>query len=116
MIRLSRIIKLPSIWDCQLCMASQYSQPVRGRKMADTTTIHPWIRFASGSEKLASPSRKKPRVMTTIISGCRKELFSMVNVEQIESILPGQGYDDFKWLAPPGVVGPQWGRVKLVFG
>src|SRR4030043_701655 len=116
MIRLSRIIKLPSIWDCQLYMASQYSQPVRGRKMADTTTIHPWTRYVSGSAKLASPSRKKPRVMTTIISGCRKELFNMVNIEQIESILHGQGYDDFKWLAPPESVVSQWVRMKCVFG
>jgi len=40
----------------------------------------------------------------------------MVNVEQIESILHGQGYDDFKWLAPQEIVVSQWVRMKCVFG
>lgn len=40
----------------------------------------------------------------------------MVDVQQIESILHQQGYDDFKWLDPQEILVSQWVRLKCEFG
>jgi predicted metal-binding protein len=40
----------------------------------------------------------------------------MADIEQIESILHGHGYDDFKWLDPQEIVVSQWVRMKCEFG
>ena len=40
----------------------------------------------------------------------------MADIDQVESILHQQGYDDFKWLDPREIVVAQWVRMKCEFG
>jgi len=40
----------------------------------------------------------------------------MTQVNQIESLLRDQGYDDFKWIDPQEIVVSQWVRMKCEFG
>ena len=40
----------------------------------------------------------------------------MTDLEQIETILHEQGYEDYKWLDPQEIVVAQWVRLKCEFG
>jgi predicted metal-binding protein len=44
------------------------------------------------------------------------EGFSMINRSELELLITGHGYRDFKWIQPKDIVVAQWVRMKCLFG